>query len=54
MKLIWQKCPCLHPSCKREYPINLGTFTVGTGFDPEERQLLDRAMEALELELEDA
>lgn len=54
MKLTWAKCPCLHPRCDRQHPTNLGTFTVGTGFNAAERELLDRAMLALEKEPQDA
>ena len=39
-QLEWRKC-CGHPSCKREYPTNFGTFAYGTGFEPEEKAVLE-------------
>lgn len=41
-KLEWQRC-CDHPTCKRMQPTNLGTFTYGTGFEPDEREAIDAA-----------
>jgi hypothetical protein len=43
--LNWEACPCGHPSCKRRFPNNLGSFAVGTGFEPEEVNELDRRWE---------
>lgn len=43
----WVKCPCGHPACKLEYPTGLGTFRDGSGFDPEEKALMERAFAAL-------
>ena len=39
-QLEWRKC-CDHSSCKREYPTNFGTFHYGTGFEPEEKAVLE-------------
>ena len=47
MTLQWEKCSCHHPSCKRGYPANFGTFCQGTGFDPDEKALIERAFTAL-------
>ena len=41
-KLEWGDC-CQHPTCKRQYPTNFGTFSYGTGFEPREREALDAA-----------
>lgn len=46
-KLEWADCPCGHPSCKRSYPTNLGTFVMGTGFEPNERKALNTAWNLL-------
>lgn len=43
--LEWEDCPC--GVCGRSYPTNIGHFTDGSGFDPEERVLLDRAFATL-------
>jgi aspartate/tyrosine/aromatic aminotransferase len=41
-KLEWRKCPCGSPACKRKYPINIGVFYAGTGFSPDEVELLNK------------
>lgn len=41
--LEWQDCLCGHAHCKRSHPINLGTFYQGTGFEPHERDALNKA-----------
>ena len=46
-RLHWTKCQCGYPSCRYQYPTNLGSYYQGTGFDTEERDLLDRAFAAL-------
>lgn len=43
----WLKCPCGHSSCKREFIANLGIFYVGSGFDLEEKELINAAFKAL-------
>lgn len=50
----WKKCPCGDTVCKREYISNLGTFFAGSGFDPEEKKLINAAFEALAREKEPA
>lgn len=47
MKLSWKPCPCGSPSCKRMWPLELGTFYAGTGFEPRERDLIDKAFSYL-------
>jgi hypothetical protein len=47
MKLTWNKCSCGSPTCVREYPQEIGVFYQGTGFDPTEKNLVNRAFEAL-------
>lgn len=44
---VWVKCPCGHHMCKRQYIGNLGTFYQGSGFQPDEIDLINRAFEAL-------
>lgn len=41
----WALCSCGHASCERQYPINLGTFLQGTGFEPHEVKWLNEAWE---------
>ena len=45
--LTWRPCPCGSLACKRQYPTNLGTFSMGNGFEPHEREWLDKAWAAL-------
>jgi hypothetical protein len=48
MKLTWKPCPCGHKACKRMYPVEIGWFYAGSGFDPDERKLMDEAFAAVE------
>lgn len=45
--LKWEKCRCGHRSCSYQQISNFGAFYQGTGFEPDEVDLLDRAMAAL-------
>lgn len=44
-KFSWRQCPCGHKLCKRQYPENFGTFSMGTGFEPAEVEILDRMLD---------
>lgn len=44
-KLEWEECPCGYKTCKREWLTNLGTFYVGTGFEPDQKEALNRRWE---------
>lgn len=48
MKLTWKPCPCGSSFCKRQYPLEIGMFYVGSGFDPAEVKLIKKAFKALE------
>jgi hypothetical protein len=44
----WVKCNCGDAGCRLEYPSGLGKFYQGTGFEPEEKELIIKAFAALE------
>lgn len=46
-QLTWKKCNCGSPHCKLEYPQEIGSFYQGTGFSPEEKELMTKAFDAL-------
>lgn len=48
MQLIWEKCPCGDKGCKDWHIKNLGKFCQGSGFDEDEKLLLDLAFAALD------
>lgn len=48
MKLLWNRCGCGSKYCELQWPVNLGVFSQGSGFRPEEVVLIDKAFAALE------
>lgn len=42
MELQWEKCRCGDPICKRMRLANLGTFYQGSGFEPQEVEIIEQ------------
>lgn len=42
----WKKCNCGSKVCKLEYPQEIGSFYQGTGFSPDEKEMIENAFKA--------